>query len=169
MNDINPAFVMPDVQSSLDTRQIPIERVGVRGVRYPLSVKTPNGVVAFFRGRRRANGGDRSPRDPNDQERRRCFGALRDEHALPAPGTSSTNHGESWLSLRGIARRSECSTWTDPRPSAASAEHAAAGDGRRAGEDRSEARADRTRRFEHGRSVGGRIACTIRAAAFPGR
>lgn len=44
MNDINPAFVMPDVQASLDTRQIPIQRVGVRGVRYPLTLKTPSGV-----------------------------------------------------------------------------------------------------------------------------
>jgi len=33
MNDINPAFVMPDVQSSVDTRQIVIQRVGVKGVR----------------------------------------------------------------------------------------------------------------------------------------
>lgn len=44
MNDINPAFVMPDVQSSLDTRQIPIQRVGVRGVRYPLTLRTAHGV-----------------------------------------------------------------------------------------------------------------------------
>ncbi|MGO4303850.1 GTP cyclohydrolase FolE2 [Cupriavidus sp. RAF12] len=46
MNDINPAFVMPDVQSSVDTRQIVIQRVGVKGVRYPLTLKTPAGVVA---------------------------------------------------------------------------------------------------------------------------
>jgi len=46
MNDINPAFAMPDVQSSRDTRQIPIQRVGVKGVRYPLSLKTPAGVQA---------------------------------------------------------------------------------------------------------------------------
>ncbi|NAW01335.1 GTP cyclohydrolase I FolE2, partial [Salmonella sp. hn-h4] len=32
MNDMNPAFAMPDVQSSHDNRQIPIQRVGVRGV-----------------------------------------------------------------------------------------------------------------------------------------
>ncbi|MBY4896463.1 GTP cyclohydrolase FolE2 [Cupriavidus sp. AU9028] len=44
MNDINPAFVMPDVQSSLDTRQIPIQRVGVKGVRYPMTLRTPAGV-----------------------------------------------------------------------------------------------------------------------------
>ena len=44
MNDMNPAFVMPDVQSSHDTRQIPIQRVGVRGVRYPMSLQTPSGV-----------------------------------------------------------------------------------------------------------------------------
>jgi GTP cyclohydrolase I len=46
MNDINPAFLMPDVQSSVDTRQIPIQRVGVKGVRYPLSLKTAGGVLA---------------------------------------------------------------------------------------------------------------------------
>lgn len=44
MNDINPGFVMPDVQSSVDTRQIPIQRVGVRGVRYPLTLRTPQGL-----------------------------------------------------------------------------------------------------------------------------
>lgn len=31
---------MPDVQSTVDTRRIPIQRVGVKGVRYPLSIKT---------------------------------------------------------------------------------------------------------------------------------
>ena len=46
MNDINPGFVMPDVQSSVDTRQIVIQRVGVKGVRYPLTLKTPTGDVA---------------------------------------------------------------------------------------------------------------------------
>ncbi len=46
MNDINPGFVMPDVQSSVDTRQIVIQRVGVKGVRYPLTLKTPTGNVA---------------------------------------------------------------------------------------------------------------------------
>ncbi|HTH73738.1 MAG TPA: GTP cyclohydrolase FolE2 [Trinickia sp.] len=45
MNQMNPAFVMPDVQSTVDTRQIPIQRVGVKGVRHPLTVRTPNGEV----------------------------------------------------------------------------------------------------------------------------
>ncbi|VVE52882.1 GTP cyclohydrolase FolE2 [Pandoraea anhela] len=45
MNQMNPAFVMPDVQSSVDTRQIPIQRVGVRGVRHPLSVRLADGDV----------------------------------------------------------------------------------------------------------------------------
>ena len=40
MNQMNPAFVMPDVQSTPDTRQIPIQRVGVKAVRYPLTVRT---------------------------------------------------------------------------------------------------------------------------------
>ena len=43
MNQMNPAFVMPDVQSTVDTRQIPIQRVGVKGVRHPLTVRTPGG------------------------------------------------------------------------------------------------------------------------------
>jgi GTP cyclohydrolase IB len=37
---------IPDVQNTLDTRQIAIQRVGVKGVRYPLTVKTGNGVQA---------------------------------------------------------------------------------------------------------------------------
>ncbi|GLU32222.1 GTP cyclohydrolase FolE2 [Trinickia caryophylli] len=43
MNHMNPAFVMPDVQSSVDTRQIAIQRVGVKGVRHPLTVRTLRG------------------------------------------------------------------------------------------------------------------------------
>ncbi|MCC8396717.1 GTP cyclohydrolase FolE2 [Paraburkholderia sp. MMS20-SJTR3] len=45
MNQMNPAFVMPDVQSTPDTRQIPIQRVGVKGVRHPLTVRTQAGDV----------------------------------------------------------------------------------------------------------------------------
>ncbi|WP_250452926.1 GTP cyclohydrolase FolE2 [Caballeronia sp. ATUFL_M2_KS44] len=44
MNQMNPAFAMPDVQSTPDTRQIAIARVGVKGVRHPLSVRTASGV-----------------------------------------------------------------------------------------------------------------------------
>lgn len=36
---------MPDVQSSLDTRRIAIQRVGVKGVRYPVVVKTAGGQL----------------------------------------------------------------------------------------------------------------------------
>jgi GTP cyclohydrolase I len=43
MNQMNPAFVMPDVQSTPDMRQIPIQRVGVKGVRHPLIVRTQRG------------------------------------------------------------------------------------------------------------------------------
>jgi len=43
MNQMNPAFVMPDVQSTPDTRQIPIQRVGVKAVRHPLTVRTQSG------------------------------------------------------------------------------------------------------------------------------
>jgi GTP cyclohydrolase I len=35
---------MPDVQATPDTRHIAIQRVGVKGVRYPLTVKTTAGV-----------------------------------------------------------------------------------------------------------------------------
>jgi GTP cyclohydrolase I len=45
MNQMNPAFVMPDVQSTPDTRQIPIQRVGVKGVRYPLTVRAQSGEL----------------------------------------------------------------------------------------------------------------------------
>ena len=48
MNDINPTFLknsaMPDVQSSVDHRNIAIDRVGIRGVRHPIQVKTAQGV-----------------------------------------------------------------------------------------------------------------------------
>ncbi|MFM0003462.1 GTP cyclohydrolase FolE2 [Paraburkholderia dipogonis] len=43
MNQMNPAFVMPDVQSTPDTRQIPIQRVGVKAVCHPLTVRTQGG------------------------------------------------------------------------------------------------------------------------------
>jgi GTP cyclohydrolase I len=45
MNQMNPAFVMPDVQSTPDTRQIPIQRVGVKAVRHPLTIRTAAGDV----------------------------------------------------------------------------------------------------------------------------
>jgi GTP cyclohydrolase I len=45
MNQMNPAFAMPDVQSSLDIRQIPIQRVGVKAVRYPLTIRTSSGEL----------------------------------------------------------------------------------------------------------------------------
>ena len=52
MNSRDPSAVvnmanaspMPDVQSTQDTRQIPIQAVGVRSVRYPLVVRRPDGV-----------------------------------------------------------------------------------------------------------------------------
>ena len=40
---IDPALIMPDVQSSLDTRQIAIQRVGIRGVRHPFVIATEDG------------------------------------------------------------------------------------------------------------------------------
>lgn len=37
---------MPDVQSTADTRQIPIQAVGVRSVKYPLIIRSKDGVEA---------------------------------------------------------------------------------------------------------------------------
>ncbi|NMM37598.1 MAG: GTP cyclohydrolase I FolE2 [Glaciimonas sp.] len=42
----DPMTSIPDVQSTPDTRQIAIQRVGVKGVRYPVAVKTSAGVQA---------------------------------------------------------------------------------------------------------------------------
>ena len=47
MNDINTAFLkaqsMPDVQASHDERALPIEQVGIRGLRHPLIIRTKTG------------------------------------------------------------------------------------------------------------------------------
>ena len=47
MNDMNASFlkpsVMADVQSTRDERALPIEQVGIRGVRHPLTVRTKTG------------------------------------------------------------------------------------------------------------------------------
>ena len=49
MNDINTAFLkpqsMPDIQSSHDERALPIEQVGIRGLRHPLNIRTQTGVM----------------------------------------------------------------------------------------------------------------------------
>ena len=36
------AITMPDVQGSKDTRQVPIDRVGVKDIRYPIALKCPS-------------------------------------------------------------------------------------------------------------------------------
>lgn len=44
---MDPIMALPDVQSSPDTRQIPIQRVGVRGVRHPMMLEAGEaGVMA---------------------------------------------------------------------------------------------------------------------------
>jgi GTP cyclohydrolase I len=47
MNDMNASFfkpsVMADVQSTRDERALPIEQVGIRGVRHPLTIRTEAG------------------------------------------------------------------------------------------------------------------------------
>ena len=45
MNQMNPAFLMPDLQSTPDFRRLSIQRVGVRGVRYPVRVRAGDGSV----------------------------------------------------------------------------------------------------------------------------
>jgi GTP cyclohydrolase I len=44
MNTRDLNLTIPDVQNTPDTRRIPIQRVGVKGVRYPVSVRTATGV-----------------------------------------------------------------------------------------------------------------------------
>lgn len=45
MNSRDPNLhAIPDVQSTMDTRRLSIQRVGVKGVRYPLTIKTPSGA-----------------------------------------------------------------------------------------------------------------------------
>jgi GTP cyclohydrolase IB len=45
MNTRDPGVVtIPDVQGSIDTRRLAIQRVGVKGVRYPLTVRTVDGA-----------------------------------------------------------------------------------------------------------------------------
>lgn len=41
---IDSALVMPDVQSSADTRHIQIQRVGIRGVRHPMLIEAADGT-----------------------------------------------------------------------------------------------------------------------------
>ena len=38
-------FFLPDVQSSADHRALVIQRVGVRGLRYPMSIRDVDGHV----------------------------------------------------------------------------------------------------------------------------
>ncbi|HCE10257.1 MAG TPA: GTP cyclohydrolase I FolE2, partial [Oxalobacteraceae bacterium] len=45
IHDLNLSSI-PDVQSTPDTRRIAIQRVGVKGVRFPIAVKTGSGVQA---------------------------------------------------------------------------------------------------------------------------
>lgn len=42
--DLNLTTI-PDVQNTVDTRHLSIQRVGVKGVRYPITVKTASGVL----------------------------------------------------------------------------------------------------------------------------
>lgn len=44
MNGLNSVAVMSDVQGSIDTRQIPIQRVGIKAVRHPLTVRSATGA-----------------------------------------------------------------------------------------------------------------------------
>ncbi|MEM9882056.1 MAG: GTP cyclohydrolase, FolE2/MptA family, partial [Planctomycetota bacterium] len=38
-----PANPMPDVQGSDDLRHVPIDKVGVKDIRYPITLDTPGG------------------------------------------------------------------------------------------------------------------------------
>jgi GTP cyclohydrolase I len=41
--DVPPPAIMPDVQGSRDSRQVAIDKVGVKGVTYPIRLRTPDG------------------------------------------------------------------------------------------------------------------------------
>jgi GTP cyclohydrolase I len=47
MNDLNLAFLkansLPDVQANKDERALPIERVGIRGLRHPITIRSAQG------------------------------------------------------------------------------------------------------------------------------
>lgn len=45
MNAPDNLFHLPDVQASQDHRQLAIQKVGVKGLRYPLALRTPSGDV----------------------------------------------------------------------------------------------------------------------------
>ena len=45
MNAPEKVVFLPDVQSFIDHRQLAIQKVGVKGLRYPLALKTANGEV----------------------------------------------------------------------------------------------------------------------------
>ncbi len=45
MNSRDPHAAIPDVQSTTDTRNLAINRVGIRGVRYPIHIIAPDGSV----------------------------------------------------------------------------------------------------------------------------
>ena len=46
MTDLSDSLHIPDTQSAHDDRKIAIQRVGVRGVRYPLQLKIEGAVLA---------------------------------------------------------------------------------------------------------------------------
>ena len=46
MNQRDPLLPIADVQSSGDTRQISIDRVGIKSIRYPVQVRTESGAIS---------------------------------------------------------------------------------------------------------------------------
>src|SRR6202022_975755 len=101
MNQMNPAFVMPDVQSTVDTRQIPIQRVGVKAVRHPLTVRTPGGDVKPTVGT--WNLDVRLPADQKGTHMSRFVALLKDSKV---PLESATFHTmlPAWLERRGALK-----------------------------------------------------------------
>ncbi len=45
MNQRDPHLPIPDIQSSEDTRQISIDRVGIKSIRHPIRIKQPDGSI----------------------------------------------------------------------------------------------------------------------------
>jgi len=46
LHPLGASGTMPDIQGSVDHRNLPIEQVGVRGVKYPVMIAQDNGSTA---------------------------------------------------------------------------------------------------------------------------
>ena len=104
MSNLKDALHIPDTQSARDERQLAIQRVGVRGVRYPLELR-----IGATRARRPSPSGISTSRCRPSRRARTCRasspGSMRMDEPLDAAA----------LRTRARARCSRCSTPTEGR------------------------------------------------------